>query len=75
MTLTKNQTDQVMLNSAKESDRITEDIVTEINIRNTNSIHPKDCSCEVCIKKRFNTNENENGIKDELGYYKGNSYE
>lgn len=71
MTLSKQQTDEVILEKVKESDND----LQQINIRNTSNVHPLDCKCEICIRKKFDNGKNENEIKGKLNYYKGDSYQ
>lgn len=75
MTLTKIQTDDDILSTVQAEDKVTEDLITEIDIRHTSSAHPIDCKCKVCIEKRFDNSKNENGIKEELNYFIGDSNE
>jgi hypothetical protein len=46
---TKSEADIRILNEAKVSDNE----VSQINIRNSSSVHPVDCNCQICKNGRF----------------------
>lgn len=75
MTLTKSETDAAMLNSAQESDKVTQDDIVSVTKRNTSSAHPIDCQCEVCLEMRHSKERNEAGVKEGLDYFIGDSSE
>lgn len=71
MTLTKDETDIEILEEVKEEDNE----LQQINIRNTSNTHPIHCKCDVCTAMDFEKETNENDVKEELNYYKGDSHQ
>jgi hypothetical protein len=66
---TKTQANTRILNEAKVSDNE----VSKINIRHTDSCHPIDCSCTPCQDMRFTFEDNkESAIKNKLNLYNNN---
>ena len=45
--------------------------ISEVRVRHTSSVHPKDCACDICKPLRFSGaigEQTENEIKEELEY-------
>lgn len=63
MTKSKAQTDAEILEGAAKDNNELE----QINIRHSESVHPLDCSCELCIRTRFNK-ESEDKVVEELDW-------
>lgn len=76
MTLSKAETDQLMLSQvqAKDPPSTNGEITAVTNIRHTSSVHPIDCSCIVCIALKHQPIL-EKVTKEKLGYFVGNSKE
>lgn len=65
--LTKEETDALILSQVTEQDNK----INETHFRNTESQHPKDCSCDLCKSLRFSESypKAENEFKEKEGWY------
>lgn len=72
MPLTKAQTDEAFLNSVSINNKNAE-LGVNIYVRNTDSTHPQDCKCLVCLKINKRNEVQEPIIKRDLNYYIGDS--
>lgn len=64
---TKEQTDKEILEGATKDN----DELSEIRVRHTDSVHPLDCSCALCLQLRFKpfSSKKEDEIKEELDWF------
>lgn len=63
MTKSKAQTDTEILDGAAKDNNE----VSEVRVRHSESVHPLDCSCELCLRTRFNK-ENPDEVVSELDW-------
>lgn len=60
---TKQQTNtEILEGAAKDNNEI-----SEVRVRHSDSVHPLDCSCELCIRTKFRK-ENPNEVVEELDW-------
>lgn len=59
----KEQTNNEILNGASRGNNA----ISEVRVRHSESQHPLDCSCELCLRTRFEK-ENPNEVLEELDW-------
>lgn len=64
---TKEQTDAEILEGASKDN----DEISEIRVRHTDSVHPLDCSCDLCLELRnqYFSSKKEDEVKEELEWF------
>lgn len=64
MTKSKSQMDQEIIESADDSNNS----ISEVRVRHSDSVHPLDCECLLCKPLRFHEGVDETVIKKELDW-------
>lgn len=59
----KAQTDNEILEGASKDNNE----ISEVRVRHSESVHPLDCSCELCLRTRFEK-EDPNEVLEELDW-------